>query len=173
MRDGPVRRVVKRLALASFVVDLHATRGWRRLRGERAHRLGGGCRRCARCCEAPGIQVGRLTWYVPVLRRLFLSWQRHVNGFELQGRDVSGRSFVFRCTHFDPATRSCDSYDSRPGMCRDYPRALLWQPRPEMLDGCGYRPVAPNAAALRRALQAQDLTEEQRERLARGLFLDE
>jgi Fe-S-cluster containining protein len=108
-----------------------------------------------------------------MLRRLFLAWQRHVNGFELQGRDVPGRSYVFRCTHFDPATRSCDSYDSRPGMCRDYPRALLWQPRPEMLVGCGYRPVAPNAAALRRALQAQDLTEEQRERLARGLFLDE
>lgn len=173
MRDGPIRRVLKRVALANFLVDVHVTRAWRRLRGERPHRLGGDCRRCARCCEAPAIQVGRLTFYLPMLRRWFLAWQRQVNGFELQTRDVSGHSFVFRCTHFDPVTRSCDSYDSRPGMCRDYPRALLWQPRPEMLAGCGYRPVASNAARLKRALEAQALTPEQRQRLARELHLEE
>lgn len=173
MRDGPVRRGLKRLALASFVVDVHVARAWRRLRGERAYRLGGDCRRCARCCEAPGIQVGRLTWYVPMLRRSFLAWQRRVNGFELVGRDPGGRTFVFRCTHFDPETRSCDSYDSRPGMCRDYPRALLWQPHPELLPGCGFRPVAPNAAALKRALEGRSLTPEQRERLERELRLEE
>jgi hypothetical protein len=173
MRDGPVRRVLKLVALANFLVNVHVTRALRRARGERPYRLGGDCRRCARCCEAPAIQVGRLAWYVPLLRRSFLSWQRRVNGFELQGRDPLARIFVFRCTHFDPVTRSCDSYDSRPGMCRDYPRALLWQPRPEMLAGCGYRPVAPNAAELRRALAVQSLTAEQRDRLERELFLEE
>src|SRR5215813_14607857 len=124
MRDGPLRRGLKRLALANFVVNVHATRAWRRLRGERPHRLGGDCRRCARCCEAPAIQAGRLTWYLPSLRRVFLAWQRRVNGFELTEADRGSRTFVFRCTHFDAATRSCDSYASRPGMCRDYPRAL-------------------------------------------------
>jgi Fe-S-cluster containining protein len=173
MRDGPVRRGLKRLALASFVVDVRVARAWRRLRGERPHRLGGDCRRCARCCEAPGIQVGRLTWYVPMLRRAFLAWQRRVNGFEPTGRDVGSRTFVFRCTHFDTESRSCDSYDSRPGMCRDYPRALLWQPHPELLPGCGYRPVAANAAALKRALEGRPLTPEQRERLERELRLEE
>jgi hypothetical protein len=173
MRDGPVRRALKLIALAKFTVDVRATRAWRRLRGERPYHLGGDCRRCARCCESPAIQVGRLAWYVPALRRAFLGWQRHVNGFELRGRDVPARTFVFRCTHFDAATRLCDSYESRPGMCRDYPRALLWQPRPEMLAGCGYRPVAPNAAGLRRALEVTGLTPEQRGRLERELFLDE
>ena len=173
MRDGRVRRGLKRLALASFVVDVHAARAWRRLRGERPYRLGGECRRCARCCESPGIQVGRLTWYLPMMRRLFLSWQRRVNGFELTGRDLGSRTFVFRCTHFDPESRSCDSYASRPGMCRDYPRALLWQPNPELLPGCGYRPVASNAASFRRALDRQPLSPEARERLERNLRLEE
>jgi Fe-S-cluster containining protein len=105
------------------------------------------------------------------VRRLFLAWQRHVNGFELVHRDSEGRAFVFRCTHFDQATRSCDSYDSRPGMCRDYPRLLLWQADPELLPGCGYRAIAPNAARLKAALERLPLTPGQRERLRRGLRL--
>ncbi|HEX6739436.1 MAG TPA: YkgJ family cysteine cluster protein [Vicinamibacteria bacterium] len=172
MRDGPGRRALKAVARVRYALDLGATRALRRARGERPYGLGGECRRCARCCEAPGIQVGRLTWYLPLLRRAFLFWQRAVNGFELTGRDREARVFVFRCTHFDPAARSCDSYDSRPGMCRDYPRALLWQPRPEMLPGCGYRPVVWNAGGWSQALERAELTEEQREKLRRGLFLD-
>jgi hypothetical protein len=172
MKDGPVRRAVKLVALANFVVNLRFTRAWRRLRGERPYSLGGDCRRCARCCEAPGIQVGRLSWYLPLLRRLFLLWQRHVNGFVLVERDWTSRSFIFRCTHFDPVTRSCDSYASRPGMCRDYPRLLLYQPSPELLSGCGYRPLAPNALRLGQALAAAELTPEQRRRLSRDLFLE-
>jgi uncharacterized protein len=172
MRDGPARRAVKALARARYAFDLRATRALRRRRGERPYELGGACRRCARCCEAPAIQVGRLTWYLPTLRRAFLWWQRVVNGFEATGRDASARVFVFRCTHFDEATRSCDSYASRPGLCRDYPRALLWQPHPEMLPGCGYRPVVWNAGGLERALEGARLSAEQQDKLRKGLFLD-
>src|SRR5262245_22231907 len=172
MRDGPIRSALKALARARYFLDLRTTRALRRLAGERPYLLGGSCQRCARCCEAPAIQVGRLTWFLPLTRRHFLRWQRAVNAFELTGTDRAGRFFVFRCTHFDWATRSCDSYASRPGMCRDYPRALLWQPNPELLPGCGYRPVARNAAALAEVLSGRDLTPEQREKLRRGLFLD-
>ena len=172
MRDGPIRRAVKRVALWNFVVNVAVDRAVRRVRGERPYRLGGDCRRCARCCEAPAIRVSAAVWYLPALRRAFLWWQRQVNGFELAGRDVAGRAFVFRCSHFDWATRSCDSYDTRPGMCRDYPRNLMYQPHPELHPGCGYRPVAPNAAALRAALDRRSLTPEQQEKLRRELFLD-
>jgi hypothetical protein len=172
MRDGRWRRALKALARARYALDLRATRAIRRARGERPYLLGGECRRCARCCEAPGIQVGRLTWHLPLLRRAFLSWQRLVNGFELTGRDRAARVFIFRCSHFDPATRSCDSYESRPGLCRDYPRALLWQPGPEMLPGCGYRPVVWNARGLAQALEAAPLSPEQRRKLSKGLHLD-
>ena len=123
--------------------------------GERPYRLGGACRRCAACCEAPAIRVHALVWLAPLLRRSFLWWQQKVNGFVLVDARRPERTFVFRCTHFDRATRSCDSYASRPGMCRDYPRALLYQASPELLPGCGYRPLARNAAALKRALDAR------------------
>lgn len=172
MRDGVVRRTLKRVALWRFQLDLGLTRAIRRARGERPYVLGGECRRCARCCEAPTIQVGRGVFHLRSLRAPFLWWQRVVNGFELRAQDPRLRLFVFNCTHFDATSRTCDSYGSRPGMCRDYPRLLMWQPSPEMLPGCGYRPVDPRASRLRQALEAQPLTPEQRERLRRGLHLE-
>jgi len=171
MRDGMVRRTLKRLARFHFEANLLLQRPWRRWRGERPFVLGGDCRRCAACCEAPAIAVSRIVWFMPLVRRLFLSWQRFVNGFELKGSDRASRTFVFHCTHFDPMTRSCDSYDSRPGMCRDYPRVLIWQPRPAFHPGCGYRAIAANAAGLRASLARLDLTDAQREKLRLELHL--
>ena len=173
MRDGTLRRTVKRVARWAFEADLVVERAVRRARGERPYRLGGECRRCAACCEAPAIHVGRPVFHLPRLRRLFLWWQERVNGFVLTASDPATRTFVFRCTHFDRATRSCDSYDSRPGMCRDYPRLLLWQPSPDFLPGCGYRAVLPNAAGLREALESRPLDPRQRARLAKALHLEE
>lgn len=170
--DGRVRRAVKRVALWRFRFDLALTRAIRRARGERPYRLGGECGRCARCCEAPTIQVGRALFHLRSLRGPFLWWQRVVNGFELREQDLRHRLFVFHCTHFDPVRRACDSYESRPGICRDYPRALLWQPDPEMLPGCAYRPIDPRASSLLRALDEQPLTKEQRARLRQGLRLE-
>ncbi len=173
MRDSLLLAVVKRVARSRFQADLAVHRTLRRARGERPWTLRGECRRCASCCEAPAIAVGALTWAWAPLRRLFLWWQRRVNGFELVRAEEDDWSFVFRCTHFDPNTRSCDSYASRPGMCRDYPRLLLWQPNPELLPSCGYRATPPNAEGLKAALARLPLTPEQREKLRRGLRLDE
>ena len=171
MKDGPGRRSVKAVARAAFFLNRWADRALRRARGKPSFALGGACERCAACCEAPAIRVHALVWLAPLLRSLFLRFQEAVNGFVLAEARRSQRTFVFRCTHFDAATRSCDSYGSRPGMCRDYPRALLFQPQPRMLPGCGYRPVARNAARVLRVLQAQPLTDEQRVRLSRELYL--
>jgi Fe-S-cluster containining protein len=171
MRDGPFRRTIKTAALACFVFDHGVARLLRRIRGERVYRLAGRCERSGQCCEAPSVRASVWVWYLPSLRRLFLRWQRAVNGFELVNTDAAARVFVFRCGHFDPVSRRCDSYDSRPGMCRDYPRVQLTQPNPDLFPGCGYRLVAPNADALRRALEERGLSEEQLERLRRDLHL--
>jgi uncharacterized protein len=172
LKDGILRRAVKTAALAGFTVNCTLDRVVRRLRGERFYRLEGSCHCSGQCCESPAIRATWWLWYLRTLRRLFLWWQRVVNGLELTETDPRGRIFVFRCTHFDPVSRRCDSYGSRPGMCRDYPRVQLTQPNPELFPRCGYRLVAPNAEALRRALSGRGLTEQQMERLTRGLHLD-
>jgi uncharacterized protein len=170
VKDNLLRRALKGVALWNFKVNLWVTR---RAQGPAPYTLGGDCRLCAACCEAPSLQVSAVVWFVPMLRRTFLAWQRHVNQWERVRDDAEGRVFVFKCHHFDVSTRRCDSYDSRPGVCRDYPRALLAQPAPEMLPGCGYRPVARNAAVFLRVLDGQAMTPEQRDRLRRELHLED
>ncbi len=172
MRDGPLRRVVKRLARAAFTFDLRLTRSWRRVRGDARWELGGTCCKSARCCEAPAIQVGRPVWFLPTLRKLFLGWQRTVNGFELTAEEKATRVFVFRCTHFDRTLRTCDSYDSRPGICRDYPRVLLEGAWPDFFPECGYRAIARNAAGMARALDTQGLSPEKLAELKKRLHLE-
>lgn len=172
MKDGPGRRFVKRLALWNFYANVGLHRLWQRWKRQDHYRLAGDCRLCAKCCEAPAIQVGWMTWNLRPVRRLFLAWQKHVNGFDLTGREPLSQAFVFRCQHFDWTTRQCDSYDSRPGMCRDYPRLLLEQPRPEFLPACGYRAVWRKADSFARALEAAQVGAETMERLKQELYLD-
>jgi len=160
MRDGPIRITLKAVARACFSIDLHATRAIRRMRGEKPFRLGGACALCAGCCESPVLQTSVWVFRLRPLRRLFLAWHRHVNGFERVGEHAAMNAFSFSCTHFDTATRRCDSYSSRPGMCRDYPRALLWESEPPFLKGCGYRAIAPNAKELARVLEKEGLPPE-------------
>ncbi|RME27954.1 MAG: YkgJ family cysteine cluster protein [Deltaproteobacteria bacterium] len=108
---------------------------------------------------------------------MFVWWQRRVNGFELVEADRRGRALVFHCTHFDPHTRRCDSYHSRPFMCRDYPRALLDQAWPDLFEGCGFRIIAADADRQRRALSDAalsdaGLSEEQQAELRRRMRLE-
>src|SRR5512134_3717186 len=110
MKDGALRRTVKAVARGAFLLNVWSDRGRRRWLGERPYLLGGACQRCAACCEAPAIRVHALVWLAPRLRRFFLWWQEQVNGFVLVEAQRRERTFVFRCSHFDRSTRSCDSY---------------------------------------------------------------
>ena len=172
MTDGRARRALKRVALIFFRIDVFIHRTLERMRGREAFVLGGDCRRCGACCEAPSIRVGGLVWYLPLLQRVVVAWQRGVNGFVLVARDFRARTLGFRCTHFDPDTRRCDSYESRPGMCRDYPRLLLYQPHPELLPECGHRPIRKDGKRVLRLLDAESMSDAQRARLKKDLFLD-
>jgi len=171
MRDNLARRTLKRVALGHFVLNLTLIRALRRLRGDRPHRLVGACRGSGCCCERPSIRANLIVWHMPLVRRCFLAWHRYVNGFALVHADREGHTFVFECTHFDRLTRRCDSYDSRPGMCRDYPRVLLDQPAPALFPACGFRAVAPNAEGVLRAAIGKGLTAEQERKLRAGLGL--
>lgn len=173
MRDGPIRRRVKRTALGLYMLELGLRRLLQRARGQSHYRLTGTCNGCGRCCERPGVRVDRLTFHWASLRWLVLTWHRVVNGFEYVGEDRQLRAFFFRCTHYDPATRLCDSYDSRPGMCRDYPLNLLDSAAPELFPECSYRVVHRNAARLRQALEQSGLPPEKLQEVARKLHLEE
>jgi Fe-S-cluster containining protein len=171
VRDGPLLSTLKTLVRWAWTVEYGLRRAVRRRFGPKGYALAGRCGGCARCCEQPTIRAGLVTWYFPLLRAAFLAWQRRVNGFELVEADPDARLFLFRCTHFDWVTRRCDSYASRPFMCRDYPRGLLEQPWPELFPGCGYRPLARDADGLREALARTDLPPEKRAELERKLYL--
>lgn len=171
MKDGALRRAVKAAVRSSYLLNLRLQRAWLRRKGEPSWTLAGGCQRSGHCCEAPALLVPRVVLAWSSLRRLVLWWQRVVNGFELTATLARDRLLVFRCTHFDPVARACDSYDSRPGVCRDYPRHQLYTANPEFLPGCGYRAVARNAAALHAALDQLPLDEERRRKLERDLRL--
>lgn len=173
MRDGLIRRAVKRLALVRYTIDLAITRLLLRARGEPRYRLTGSCNGCGRCCETPVISVSRPVFLLRSLRWLTLTWHRVVNGFEYAGEDRRGRLFVFRCTHYDPVTKQCDSYDSRPGMCRDYPRNLAYSALPEFLPECGYSAVYKKGDQLRMALLKANLPPEKYAELVRKLHLGE
>ncbi len=170
MKDGPVRKAIKRAALGVFNANLRLCRG---VSTDSAfYELGGACRRSGMCCEAPAIHVGRVVWYAPFLGWFFAWWQRWVNGFVLEEKRRAEKVLVFRCTHFDRDTRLCDSYESRPGMCRDYPHTLLFQLAPKLFPECGYRVLASNRRELLQALESQSIDEERLDRLKSDLYLE-
>jgi len=173
VRDGPLRRAVKALALFRYQADLAFTRFIMRLQGRSRFRLVGSCQGCGRCCEKPSMPVGVLVFRLRSCRWLFLRWHELVNGFEFVAEDREERIFEFRCRHFDPETRRCDSYESRPGMCRDYPRNLLDATRPALFSECGFRALDQAAQGLRSALEAEEFDDAQRRELYEQLYLEE
>jgi Fe-S-cluster containining protein len=169
MRDGPIRAVVKALARGWYASMLAIHRA----RHKPAYELAGACQGCAKCCEEPSIYVGRLLFWLPLTRKAFIAWQRWVNGFVLVREERRARVLVFECSHFDQQTRRCDSYATRPGMCRDYPRMLLDGASPDFFDGCGYRPVAVGASDMIAALVDRGVEGEQLVELKRRLHLED
>lgn len=171
MRDGPFLRAIK-LGVRALNHFEHAVR--RRLqarRGQPHYRLEGTCNGCGKCCEAPAIQVERLTWSWAALRALVVWWQWRVNGMALVSTDARFRLLTFRCTHYDASTRRCDSYDSRPFFCRDYPVNLTFDAVPQLFEECSHRVVDRNAARLLQALVDAGVSGEKLEQARRRLFL--
>jgi uncharacterized protein len=172
MQDRPAIAWIKSTVRLAWTVEL-----WLRrklfLRGRRrCWRLHGECNACGACCAEPSIRASTLVWYVPIIRRMFVAWQSLVNGFEIVRAEVESHDLVFRCTHYDSATRRCDSYATRPSMCRDYPTVLLAQPWPELFDGCGYRILARRPAGLAAHIDATALSPDAKRDLRRKLRLE-
>ena len=168
-----IKRVVKRAALICYMVDLNTTRIIQKLRGEPLYQLRGTCNGCGACCRSPMVQVFPLFFHIKSARKLILLWHQLVNGFEYVGEDRNNKTFIFRCSHWDPKSQKCDSYDSRPGMCRDYPRNLIYSTNPVFLKECSYYAVDKNAKTITEALEELDLPPEKLNLLKRKLHLSD
>jgi Fe-S-cluster containining protein len=160
MQDGFIRKTIKFTARMRYSLDVALSRRIKSARGERFFDLAGSCKGCGRCCDTPVIQVYPPLFYFKSVRWAMKTWHGLINGFECIAENRRAKCLVFRCTHLDPRTRRCDSYDSRPGLCRDYPRNQLDSANPEFLEGCGYRAVLKNSEAMSASLDALDLPPE-------------
>lgn len=173
MVDGAVRRSLKACMRWLFSFELRARRLFLRALRRDYYRLAGACHGCAKCCERPTLHVPWLVYAVRPLRALVVAWQWQINRFAFESADDEARTLSFRCGHFDWQTRRCDSYESRPLVCRDYPRFLLDQAWPTLFEECGYRAVSRNAAALSQALDKVALPGEVRDKLKKKLHVIE
>jgi Fe-S-cluster containining protein len=161
MKDGPIRKSVKFIARLRYSLEVALTRKIKSMRGEQFYDLAGSCGSCGQCCETPMIQVYPLLFYFKSVRWVLKTWHGLINGFDFVDEDRKAKCLVFRCTHLDPQTRRCDSYDSRPGLCRDYPRNQLDFANPVFLEGCTYQAVLKNGEALSASLDTLELPPEQ------------
>jgi Fe-S-cluster containining protein len=171
VRDGAIKGLLKRALRAVYLWELGTRRRLLRARGQERYVLSGSCESCAKCCEEPTLLAHPWVVRFTLLRWLFLTWQRRVNGFVFTRQEPESDAFVFSCSHFDASTRRCDSYATRPGICWDYPRYQLDQPWPELFDECGYRALAKNAHSLASAIDQTPLSPDERERLKRKLHV--
>jgi len=172
MTDGPLSRLLKLLVRLPWAAELHLRRALGRLHERPRWRLEGGCTGCGRCCEEPSLAVAPLLLRLPTFRAALVWWQLRVNGFELVAEDRRAGALAFRCSHFDPASRRCDSHRSRPGICRDYPRVQLDQAWPELFPECGFRVKAVGAEALLEGIESSALPAEKKAELRRRLRID-
>lgn len=169
MRDGVVRRAVKWVA--------RTLGGWNLALLRRAspprYRLTGTCNGCGQCCEAPAQQLPRALFHLRALKAFIAWWERVVNGFALTGEDPRLHALIFRCTHYDPVTKRCDAYESRPLICRDYPLNLTHEATPQLFDACSHRLVDRKAAELKAALVKAGVTGDALAKVSQKLYLDE
>jgi Fe-S-cluster containining protein len=150
MRDGSIRKTIKFIARLRYSMEVAL----------QFYDLAGSCAGCGSCCETPMIQVYPPLFYFKSIRWVLKTWHDRINGFEFVDEDRKGKCLIFRCAHLDLQTRQCDSYDSRPGLCRDYPRNQLDFANPGFLDGCTYQAVLKNGEALGASLDSLDLPPE-------------
>jgi Fe-S-cluster containining protein len=168
MKDGPVRISIKFLVRLGYLCEVRIRR---RLQSkQREFELAGHCSNCRACCETPAVQMSPLLLRFRSIRGAVVCWQKWVNGFELIGRDRKHGILIFRCTHFDPESKLCDSYSSRPGACRDYPCNLLHDPLPQFPEACTFHAVSHNAERIRESLAALDLPPEKLARLEDSFY---
>jgi len=170
MKDGLFRRFIKKIALLSHSIDLAITR---RSLGPPPYILKGECNGCGACCVNPTIHLYPPFFYVRSIRWMYITWHRVINGFKLVEENRKDKTLVFECTHYDPTTKLCDSYDSRPGMCRDYPKNMVYLPNPEFFEECSYTAEYRYAQGMREALEKTGLSEEKLKELKKKLHIEE
>ncbi|MCJ8329155.1 MAG: YkgJ family cysteine cluster protein [Lentisphaeria bacterium] len=169
MKDGPIRKTIKAVVRWRHKIDLTISRFFQ---GKPEFVLKGECNGCGACCKNPTIQVFPPLFYFKSIRWCMIKWHKHINGFEYIDANRKEKYLIFTCSHLDSETMQCDSYSSRPGICRDYPYKLLYSPTPEFLEECSYYAEYENAESLNEALDELDLPEDKIQEIKEKLKSD-
>lgn len=172
MRDNLAQKLIKNTLRHYYLFTLWLYRQNQKRKGRPKYILTGKCEGCGKCCENPAIKVGFFVAHFKSFRAIYVWWQKKINGFVYQRENAETQVLYFICTHWDPQTRLCDSYDSRPGMCRDYPRNLLYSSIPDFFKECGYKPIDKNAEKFKLALDKIPIDDEKKKKIKDKLFLE-
>lgn len=166
-----VKRLIKQITWWRYATDLRFTRAVMKFRGEERYELRGSCNGCGRCCEFPSIQMTEIAFHIDFIRKMVIFWQERFNGFSLVRQQKSHATLFFTCSHFDPETRQCNAYDTRPGMCRDYPKNQIYSVNPTFFPECGFYAVDKRAESFRSALEKTGMPQEKLDELLEKLHL--
>jgi Fe-S-cluster containining protein len=171
MQDTFIKKIIKSIARTRYQIDLGITRKIKAMRGEQLYELAGSCNSCGKCCVTPTIKVFLPFFYLKTARWIIIHWHKTINGFEFIGENRKEKYFIFSCTHWQPDTKLCDAYASRPGLCIVYPRNLVDSTNPVFMEGCGFYAIRKNAGTMEKALDKLELSEEKLDELKRKLHL--
>lgn len=172
MRDNFAQKLIKNSFRTYYLFSLWLNRKRLKRKGLPKYTLIGNCESCGKCCENPAIKIGFLLNNIKFFKYLYNLWQKKINGFIFQKHNQETKVFYFICNHWDSNSKKCDSYDSRPGMCRDYPRNLLYSSIPDFFKECGYKPLDKNAKKFNLALDKISIDEEKKKKIKEKLFLE-
>ena len=125
-----------------------AVRALRRRRGAPWFELGGECRRCARCCEAPSIRANALVWHLRIGARGLSLVAAGGQRLRAAGGPAAGAHVRVPVHPLRLADRGSATATRRARASAGTIRApCSISPLPELLPGCGYRASDARRAA--------------------------
>ncbi|WP_419779330.1 YkgJ family cysteine cluster protein [Maridesulfovibrio sp.] len=112
-------------------------RKWRLKRKRKAVVIRGSCNLCGSCCQSICLQVeGKWIKKLKHFRKAACE-DESLTRFEICGKTEEGY-LKFACTCLNQ-NGTCNDYENRPQLCRNFPSPSIFLQLGELPEGCGFR----------------------------------